>query len=357
VTPKEAASVLPRKTFDCEFKELDEGSGEFELYALVFDNVDRQGDLIEQGAVTNVEELIKDGWIALNHDQTALPIAYIKTATQDSHGLKLTGNFHSTPDAQASRTTIKERMAAGKAVKTSIGYLVPIDGEHYEKQDGRTIRRITKLSVYEASYVNLPANPEAEFVSAKSLDFTLDGFEEEEVLMSTEEGVLQALKKLVGLESKAGRKMSGATLEKMKGYCKDMQEHGEKCMAHAKEMNDKCKSLKAMGEAHKAVGDEFEKCLKNFTSGQQQEEDEHSDGDVADDKDEDEEEEKSKRRKRRKEDAEEEDSEEEDDDEDTVKSRKRKKDEEEDPEEKALRAYQNELKRRALSLKYPNRAG
>jgi uncharacterized protein len=349
-----------RKTFNCEFKELDQGAGTFEMYALVFGNVDRQGDMIEPGAVTNVDELIKDGWIALNHVQTDLPIAYIDSAEQDSHGLKLTGRFHSTPRAQECRSIIKERMAAGKAVKTSIGYLVPVDGEHYEKQNGRTVRRISKLSVYEASYVNLPANPEAEVVSAKSIDdFTLDGFEEEDLHMSTDEGVIQALKRVLGLESKAGRKMSGATLEKMKGFCKSMDEHGEKCMAHAKAMNDQCKSLKAAGEAHKVVAADFEKCLKNFTGGQQQEEQDDNDGDDAegdgdeekDYREDEDEEAKSKRRKRGKDDAE-------DEEEASAKRRKRgKDDDEESQEEKALAAYRNELQRRALTLKFPKRTG
>jgi uncharacterized protein len=350
VTPKDAASVLPRKTFDCEFKNLDEGAGTFEMYALVFGNIDRQGDVIEQGAVTNVEELITDGWIAINHIQTDLPIATIETAIQDGHGLKLTGTFHSTPKAQETRTIIKERLERGKAVKTSIGYLVPVDGEHYEKQDGRTVRHITKLSVYEASYVNLPANPEAEFVSAKSLSGSDTAESEEEMSAAA---VLKEVKRALGLATKGQYKVDGEDMERMKGLI-------DKCATASKSMAAHHKSLKADIDDHAAASAEMVKCMKNFTSGQQQTEDENNDGDDAENDnddaksaDDEDQEEKAKARKRGKDD----DEDEEGPEESRRKKRRKEDDDEGDAEEKALAAYQNELKRRALALKYPNRAG
>src|SRR6516165_1980322 len=156
------------KQLDGEFSEVRD-DGTFDMYACVYGNIDRQGDLIEKGAVTNVDQFVQTGWIALNHHQQALPIGSIDSAVQDERGLRVTGTFHSTPKAQEVRTVVKERLGRGKTVSTSIGYQVPVDGERYEKVDGRTIRRINKLAIFEASVVNLPANPEAEVVSAKSL--------------------------------------------------------------------------------------------------------------------------------------------------------------------------------------------
>lgn len=343
MTPKDAASILPRKDVDGEFQSVDD-NGSFVMYALVFGNVDRQGDLIEQGAVTNCDELVKDGWAALNHDQADYPKGYFETAEQDEHGLKLTGKFHSDADSQKLRTIIKERLDAGKSVKTSIGYLVPVDGERYEKRDGRTVRVISKLSVYEASFVNLPANPEAEVVSAKSLtDFTLDGFEEEDELMAAEQGLVESLRKALGIATKGGRKMSGATLEKMKGYCKAMDEHAEKCMGHAKEMNEKCKSLKATGESYKATAEEFSKCLKDFEGGKIKEDDEGDEeiddaesGDKADSEMEDGMPDKGKKRTKI--------DEGEGDDEDSEEPKK-----EETEEEKALVAFRKSLSIRSLA--------
>lgn len=326
---KDAASILPH--VEGELTTVDD-NGSFTMYALVFGNVDRQGDLIEPNAVTNVDELVKDGWIALNHDQTAMPIAIIDSAEQDQRGLKVTGRFHSHQRAQEVRSYVKERIDAGKAVKTSIGYLVPVDGEHYERVDGRAVRHISKLSVYEASFVNLPANPEAEVVSAKSLD-GLDPVESEDDMGAA--AVLKEVKRVLGLSSKGMYKADGEDVEKLRGMCKAMDEHGDALSTH--------------GKRFKAMAEEFGKCLKNFTAGQQQDKDPNNEGDTAD-KDEDEDAEQS-----------ESDTDEESDDDDKPKGKARKapktKDNEDSQEEKALKAYRNDLKRRALGLKFPNRAG
>ena len=268
MTPKDAISCLPRKTVDCEFKAIDGDAGTFEMYALVFGNVDRQGDLIEPFAVQNVDELVADGWIALNHDQVSLPIAMIDTALQDTRGLKLTGRFHSTPDAQNARTTILERKAAGKAVKTSIGYIVPVDGERYERINGQQVRIISKLSVYEASYVNLPANPEAEILTAKALQGTI---EEMGVVMSA-------------LKTKGDYKVGGEDMERLKSA------HGQ-CIASTKALAMYHKAMKESLDAHTEASGEMVKAMKSFTSGQQQAVDKENEGDVAEKPKDDEEEE------------------------------------------------------------------
>ena len=158
------------------------------------------------------------------------------------------------------------------------------------------VQLLKSLEVFEFSFVNLPANPEAEVLSAKAL--VTDTLAIEEDVMSQEKGALEALKSLLGLSTKGGRKMSGATLEKMKGYAKSMEEHGEKCMAHAKEMNEKCKALKGFGEAHKAMADEFSKCLKDFEAGKprddEKDDDEDEDGEKEFDEDEEGDEEETK---------------------------------------------------------------
>jgi hypothetical protein len=77
---------IEHKALNCEFKAAGD-DGSFELYALAFNNVDRQGDLIVPGAVSNTAELVSDGWGALNHMNSALPVAYPESATQDAKGL------------------------------------------------------------------------------------------------------------------------------------------------------------------------------------------------------------------------------------------------------------------------------
>ncbi len=221
---------LPRKTFDCEFKSLDD-AGTFVLYAACFGNLDRQGDVIEQGAFTNLDEFAKDGWVALNHAQGDLPVAMVDTAIQDSKGLRITGTFHSTGEAQAVRTVVKERMAAGKAVKCSLGYLT--EDESFEKSDGKTVRHIKKLSVYEASFVNLPANPLAEVTAVKSGGAMPDP----------------------PIEQKRSVAISAANRKMLEAHVDAMAEHHSKCM----------QTYKAIGKMHKDMGDSLDE-MKAFVS-------------------------------------------------------------------------------------------
>jgi HK97 family phage prohead protease len=155
-----AAGCLKTKAIDCQFKA--NGSDTFQMYGCIWSNVDRQNDVIEPGAVDNVDEFLSEGWIALSHDQAKLAIGYPIDAIQDSTGFLVTAKWHSTPAAWDARTVVRERLAAGKDVKASIGYVSRPDGESFERgRDGQVVRRLSKISVYECSIVNLAANPAA----------------------------------------------------------------------------------------------------------------------------------------------------------------------------------------------------
>lgn len=158
--------VLRRKSLDIEVKAADEGAGTVTLYAATFGNVDRQADVIEAGAFTNLDEFVKDGWLGTAHDMRSLPIATVKSAIQDAHGLLLTCEWHTTADAQECRKVVKERLERGKAVKCSIGYRI-LDAVS-EMRDGKGVLSLRKLELFEVSIVNLPANPRAEVVGAKA---------------------------------------------------------------------------------------------------------------------------------------------------------------------------------------------
>jgi uncharacterized protein len=146
--------------------------GELVLYAAAFGNVDRTNEVIEAGAFKNLPEFVASGWIAINHDWDDLPVASVESAEQDGYGLKLTCKWHSTPEAQKCRTIVKERMERGKAVKCSIGYRVLEDMA--ETRDGKAVRILKSIELYEASIVNLPANPAAHVTSVKGWVADLD---------------------------------------------------------------------------------------------------------------------------------------------------------------------------------------
>ena len=170
-TPQQAGAARPddaahlaRKSFELELKELaDDGS--FVLYALAFGNVDRGGDVIAPGAVVNLDEFVRDGWIALNHRASDPPIGYPTAAMQDAKGMRVEGRFHSTPEARVVRTFVGERLKAGKSVKASIGYM--IEEARTEVRDGEPVRVLLKIRVYETSIVNLPMNPQADVVAPR----------------------------------------------------------------------------------------------------------------------------------------------------------------------------------------------
>jgi HK97 family phage prohead protease len=197
--------MIQHKSFDLDFKASDDPGG-FSAYVARFGNLDRADEVIEPGAFRNLDDFLGSGWIGVNHDMKSLPVAYVDHAEQDSHGLLVTAKWHGTPDAQACRMIVNERLAAGKAVKCSIGYRV-LDSVK-DRHQGKSITRLKSLDLFEASIVNLPANPAAAVIMAKSLDpdrFTLDDLD----------GWLEA-------RFKAGRVLSRANHSYLKGLHEDL---------------------------------------------------------------------------------------------------------------------------------------
>lgn len=165
-----AAPALEHKRLDFRIKDLGgspDDPGSYRIYAATFNNVDRQGEAIAPGAFRNLDAFVRDGFMAVNHRwDSTLPIGTIDRATQDQYGLLVEGKFHSTPEAQASRTIIKERMSRGKSVQASIGYVVTLDARVTE--NGRSYRLLKGIELLELSWVNVPANPLAIALDVKA---------------------------------------------------------------------------------------------------------------------------------------------------------------------------------------------
>ena len=209
---------LETKAFDCEIKSLDD-AGRFKIYFSIFGNVDRAKEIVDPGAYRNLDEFVRSGWIGINHQMERLPIAYVTSAIQDAKGLLVEGQFHSTPEAQNCRTVVLERMRAGKSVPGSVGYKV-IDGTP-DYVGGERIKRLKTIDLYECSFVNLPANPKAELMSAKSL---------EGQAMDDKVLTIDALKTWLDVQTKAGRVLSKSNHGKLKAWhgtlttmCNDMK--------------------------------------------------------------------------------------------------------------------------------------
>jgi HK97 family phage prohead protease len=159
------ATGLEHKSIALKQKDIGTGNG-FRLYGAVFGNLDRANEVIAPGAFKNLNAFVRDGFLALNHDWSSLPIGTISGATQDSHGLLCTGEWHGTPEAQAARTTTTERLARGKTVKCSIGYSVTDDSTERDSL-GRPFRLLKAIDLFEVSIVAMPANELAQVLEAK----------------------------------------------------------------------------------------------------------------------------------------------------------------------------------------------
>jgi hypothetical protein len=154
---------LERKSCDlAEFKLSEEGHGGFSGYGSTFGTLDRQGEIVVKGAFTKtLAQFEADGFITIAHDWDRLPVGSIKSAREDEKGLWIDAEFHSTPEAQACRTYVRERIARRKSVGLSIGYWV--------KDDERTrdARLLKEIALAECSVVTVPANPAAGASQAK----------------------------------------------------------------------------------------------------------------------------------------------------------------------------------------------
>lgn len=152
------------KLLNPELKLSDEGSGNLQGYASTFQNWDSVQERPVKGAFTrHLADFKSDGFIAVGHDWSALPVASVEDAYEDDHGLFFKAAFHSHTEAQAARAVTTERMARGKSVKLSIGYEV-LQDEYVA--EGRLLKDI---KLYEISLVTVPANNAANVTGAKSI--------------------------------------------------------------------------------------------------------------------------------------------------------------------------------------------
>jgi len=157
--------MLEYKLFDApQVKMLEDDNGSITGYASTFANFDDVGERVVAGAFKrHLGDFLKDGFIAIGHDWSALPIATPIEAIEDDHGLFVRGAFHSHSAAQDARTVMRERIERGKSVKLSIGYEVLAD-EYTD--EGRLLKDV---KLYEWSFVTVPANPMASVTAAKGI--------------------------------------------------------------------------------------------------------------------------------------------------------------------------------------------
>lgn len=164
---------MQRKSFDAKYDETD--AGEFTAYASTFwGEPDSYGDIVAPGAFSKtIQEWADSGHpipLLFGHrtDDPRMNIGAITEATEDEHGLRIRAKFDDESEiAQYTRKLVKE----GRLSKLSFSYDTR-DSASVVLADGRHVRELRDIKLYEISLVPIPANPETEVIEAKSLGLT-----------------------------------------------------------------------------------------------------------------------------------------------------------------------------------------
>lgn len=123
---------------------------EFDAYLSTFGNIDRDGDIVKQGAFTEtIKQFQKNPVMLIDHKNSISSIAGSFTSiSEDQNGLRVKGKISNAPDMQSLRI----KMSEGHIKALSMG------GRFQWDEDGV---HISKVALHEGSLVAVPANPEA----------------------------------------------------------------------------------------------------------------------------------------------------------------------------------------------------
>jgi len=136
--------------------------GIFEGLASTFGTRDRAGDIIEPGAFR--ESLGRAGRIKMlwQHDPRA-PIGVWERIAETPAGLAVKGRL--VLEVQRAREALA-LLRAGAVDALSIGFSVPRSGASVDRE--KSVRRLTRIDLWEVSIVTFPANPEARVARVKA---------------------------------------------------------------------------------------------------------------------------------------------------------------------------------------------
>ena len=208
-------------------KDTGEGAGSFEGYGSVFGHIDSYGDRIIPGAYKDtISDFLQRGASLLSHDWNNLPIGTIANAHEDTIGLYVRSDYHSTQAAQDARIVAKERLERGANVGLSIGYMAR--EWKYVEEDGQDwpVRELIKIDLFELSQVLIPADSYAGMTGVKSgLPFS----DEAEALVSSAEAIIERTKAIQSLRAKDGRAFSPTSGESLRTLAAKLVELSETC--------------------------------------------------------------------------------------------------------------------------------
>jgi HK97 family phage prohead protease len=165
-----------------EFKEVDDGFVHIKGYASTFGNVDRVGDVIEEGAfsMSLTERMPK----LLNQHNMTEPLGVIDRAYETEKGLIIEARM---PKENSMVRDLLPLLKMGAIGDFSIGFSVK-DAEM--REDG--IRILKEIDLWEVSIVTMPANAKAKIMHVKKLEQQIEDYQKKEVDM--DEKIVDAIK-------------------------------------------------------------------------------------------------------------------------------------------------------------------
>jgi len=195
---------MEHKTISFEIKALDGDGRTLEGFCAAFGNIDQVGDIIHPGAfrktLTERGGRIKFLW---QHDPTE-PIGRLVEAREDTGGLYVKAVISDTARGRDAIALLRD----GAIGEMSIGYDAVKGGTDYSKTpEGKSVRNLREIKLYEFSLVTFPANEAAVVTALKDAD---PGESDADIADEGEESEPDAEP-----EIKAGRTISAATRTKL----------------------------------------------------------------------------------------------------------------------------------------------
>jgi len=207
--------AMERKSIPLTLKAAPGDDGAFEGYASVFDVVDLGADVVARGAFAKSigSRKVKMLW---QHD-TAQPIGVWDTIAEDDHGLFVKGRLIA--DVEKGREALA-LLKAGAIDSMSIGYRT-IEAES-ATANGRGVRKLTEIDLFEISLVTFPMLPDAKVTDVKSITTERDfekflrdaGYSRSEATAITLHG-FKALRQRDADDEKASTEGMTALIEKL----------------------------------------------------------------------------------------------------------------------------------------------
>ena len=157
---------MEHKTLAFEVKAIDYEGRTLEGYAAAFGNIDQVGDIIHPGAFRKTlqerGQRIKVLW---QHDPTE-PIGRLMEAREDERGLYVKAVISDTTRGRDALALLRD----GAIGEMSIGYDSVKGATDYSKMEGKTVRNLREIKLYEFSLVTFPANEQAVVTALKQQD-------------------------------------------------------------------------------------------------------------------------------------------------------------------------------------------